>query len=115
MVNRTGTYIAFDGLGETNPTKSDFRYYSTIQAWNLNKRVAFRFRDSHSATYAIRDTSTVDTVKSRIRERLSGSKNCLIILSDKTRKTGSMLSYEIEKAVDYYNLPLIVAYPGYTK
>lgn len=30
MANRTGTYVAFDGLGQTDPTKSDFRYYSTI-------------------------------------------------------------------------------------
>jgi len=36
MANRTGTYIAFDGLGETDPTKSDFRYYATILAWCAN-------------------------------------------------------------------------------
>ena len=29
MVNRTGTYFAFDGLGEADPTKSDFKYYDT--------------------------------------------------------------------------------------
>ena len=45
--------------------------------------------------------------------RLAVSKNCLVILSDRTRKTGSMLTYEIEKAVDLYAIPLIIAYTGY--
>ena len=26
MHYRTGTYVAFDGLGEVDPSKSDFRY-----------------------------------------------------------------------------------------
>ena len=38
-MNRTGTYVAFDGLGETNPAKSDFRYYATLQAWTANKNI----------------------------------------------------------------------------
>ena len=46
-MNRTGTYIAFDGLGETNPAKSDFRYYATLQAWTANKNIEFRFVNSH--------------------------------------------------------------------
>lgn len=29
MHYRTGTYVAFDGLGESDPAKSDFKYYST--------------------------------------------------------------------------------------
>ena len=32
IMNRTGTYVAFDGLGQADPTKSDFRYYATLQA-----------------------------------------------------------------------------------
>jgi hypothetical protein len=34
MSNRTGTYFAFDGLGEVDPAKSDFRYYATVQGWD---------------------------------------------------------------------------------
>jgi len=37
----------------------------------------------------------------------------VVIISGDTRKTGSMLSYEVEKAVDHYELPLIIAYTGY--
>ncbi|KKL03463.1 hypothetical protein LCGC14_2625900 [marine sediment metagenome] len=110
MANRTGTYIAFDGLGQTDPTKSDFRYYSTLQAWAANKSIDFTFVNSHDKTYAVRDSSKRATLEARIGERLGLSKNVLMILSSETRKSGSMLCYEIEQAVDTYGLPLIAAY-----
>ena len=113
MANRTGTYIAFDGLGETDPKKSDFKYYSTIQMWAKNKKIDFKYVDSHDKTAAVNDSSKRATLERRIRERLAASKNIVILLSSKTRKTGSMLSYEIEQAVDKYKLPLIVTYVGY--
>lgn len=113
MANRTGTYIAFDGLGKTKPTESDFRYYSTIKAWSAGKNIDFGYVNSHDKTAAVRDTSLRSTLEARIRERLAVSKNCLVILSDKTRKSGSMLSYEIEKAVDTYKIPLICVYTGF--
>lgn len=112
MANRTGTYIAFDGLGKINPTESDFKYYATMQAWSAGKNIDFKFVNSHDKTAAVRDTSLRSTLESRIRERLAVSKNCIVILSDQTRKTGSMLSYEIEKAVDFYKIPLICVYTG---
>lgn len=110
MAYRNGTYIAFDGLGQTNPTLSDFKYYGSVQAWTANKNIDFKYVDSHDKTCAVRDSSLRTTLEARIRERLSNSKNMVVILSSDTRKTGSMLSYEIEKAVDYYKIPLIIAY-----
>lgn len=113
MANRTGTYVAFDGLGQTDPTKSDFRYYSTIQAWAASKVDDFKYVNSHEKTDAVRDTSKRATLEARIQERLRASKNMLVILSSDTRKSGSMLSYEIEQAIDCYDLPLIVTYVDY--
>lgn len=112
-MNRTGTYVAFDGLGQSDPTKSDFRYYAMLQAWNKNNNIDFKFVNSHEKTYAVRDTSSRETLYARIRQRLSASKNMLVILSEDTRYTGSVLSYEIQLAVDVYKIPLIIAYPGY--
>lgn len=114
MANRTGTYVAFDGLGETDPTKSDFRYYATIQAWSANNNIEFSLTNSHEKTYAVRDTSLRSTLYSRIQERLRASKNMLVILTKDTRYIGSVLSYEIEQAIDTYKIPLIIAYPGYS-
>ena len=113
-MNRTGTYVAFDGLGESDPSKSDFRYYATLQAWTANKNIDFRFVNSHDKTYAVRDTSSKATLYARIRQRLSASKNMFVIISKDTRYTGSVLSYEIEQAIDVYKLPLIIAYPDYS-
>ena len=112
-MNRTGTYVAFDGLGQSDPTKSDFKYYATLQAWTRNKNIEFRFTDSHSKTYAVRDSSLKSTLYARIHERLRASKNMIIIISKDTRYTGSVLSYEIEQAIDVYKIPLIIAYAGY--
>ena len=112
MANRTGTYFAFDGLGETDPTKSDFAYYATVQGWSAASHIEFKFVNSHEKASAVRDSSKLATLQASIRERLAASKNMVVILSSKTRKTGSLLSWEIEKAVDFYELPLIIAYTG---
>ena len=114
MANRTGTYFAFDGRGEADPTKSDFKYYATVQGWDATKGIDFKFVNSHAKASAVRDTSKVETLKASIRQRLAVSKNMVVIISSDTRKTGSMLSYEIEKAVDYYEIPLIIAYTDYS-
>lgn len=113
MANRTGTYFAFDGLGQTNPTLSDFRYYATVKSWAAKSNIEFKYVDSHAKAGAVRDTSLRSTLEASIRKRLTASKNMVIILSDDTRKSGSMLSYEIKKAVDTYDIPLIIAYTGY--
>lgn len=110
MAYRNATYIAFDGLGETDPSQSDYKYYTAIQGWDASRNIEFKFANSHERTAAVRDTSSRETLKSRIRERLALSKNCVVILSDQTRKAGSMLSYEISQAVDQFGLPLICAY-----
>ena len=114
MTNRTGTYVAFDGLGKSDPTQSDFKYYATIQAWCRNKNIEFNLTNSHDKAYAVKDSSTKQTLHASIQQRLRASKNMLIILTSDTRYTGSELSYEIEQAIDNYKLPLIIAYPGYT-
>lgn len=113
MANRTGTYFAFDGLGQTDRSKSDFKYYAVVQGWDASRSIEFKFVNSHDKASAVRDTSKLATLKASIQQRLAASKNMVVILSPETRKSGSMLSWEIEKAVDYYKLPLIIAYTGY--
>ena len=52
-MNRTGTYVAFDGLGQSDPTKSDFKYYATLQAWTRNVNIDFRFTEEVSPDAAL--------------------------------------------------------------
>lgn len=110
MAYRSGTYVAFDGQGKADPTKSDFKYFATLKAWNANNNIDFEITDSHEKTDAVRDTSKKITLQTRIQKRLRNSKNMVVILNSDTRKSGSMLSYEIEQAVDVYKIPLIVVY-----
>lgn len=113
MAYRNGTYVAFDGKATTDPTKSDIRYYGILQTWNKSKSFDFEFSDSHKKTHSVQDSSSIDTLKRILLERMKDSKNMLIILSEDTSWDRGLLNYEIEKAVDYYKIPLIIAYTGF--
>lgn len=113
-MNRTGTYVAFDGQGTTDPTESDIHYFNLLKAWNQSGNIDFKFIDSHEKTYQVRDTSSKTTLFSRLESRLSASKNFLLIITKKTNYDRGILNWEIEKAVDCYKLPIIIAYPEYS-
>lgn len=110
MAYRNGTYVAFDGQGTTDPTQSDLHYYALLRSWDKNEKFDFKFSDSHQKTYAVSDSSKRITLENRLMERMRNSKNMLVILSKKTNFERGLLNFEIEKAVDLYKLPLIVAY-----
>jgi hypothetical protein len=113
MSYRNGTYVAFDGNATTDPTEGDMKYYGLLQKWNISKNFDLNFSDSHKKTYQVRDSSKIQTLQSRLLERMRNSKNMLLIISKDTSWDRGMLNFEIEKAVDYYKLPIIVAYTGY--
>ncbi|MGQ4668796.1 TIR domain-containing protein [Metabacillus halosaccharovorans] len=111
MAYRNGVYAAFDGQGTTNPTESDIRYFRLLKIWAEEKGEDFKYIDSHEKTRAVRDTSKKETLQRVLRERLSKSKVMFLILSNETNYDRGFLNYEIEKALDVYYLPLIIAYP----
>ena len=113
MAYRNGTYVAFDGQGTTNPTQSDIKYYALLKAWNQSEQRDLRFSDSHQKTYSVLDSSSLTTLKNRLLERMRNSKNMLVIISDDTNFDRGLLNFEIEKAVDHYEIPIIIAYTGY--
>lgn len=113
-MNRTGTYVAFDGQGTTNPTESDIHYYNLLKAWDQSGKIEFKFTNSHEKTYQVRDSSLRATLLSRLETRLSASKNFLLTITNKTNYDRGILNWEIEKAIDCYELPIIIAYPGYS-
>ena len=114
MDSGKSTYIAFDELCQTDPSPSDFRFCATIQRWVAEKNsFDVRYVDRQNKLYAVRKSSLRTTLTTRIGEHLAASRNVLVILSNDTRKSGSMLCHEIEEAVDTFNLPLIVSYIDY--
>jgi hypothetical protein len=108
-----GIYVAFNGMGTTDPTKSDMKYYALLQSWNKSNKYTFSFSDSHKKTYSVRDSSQLLTLKARLLERLKNSKVLLLITTEFSSINRGLLNWEIEKAVDTHNLPIIVCYPGY--
>lgn len=111
MAYRNGVYAAFDGQGTINPTESDIRYFRLLKIWAQEKGENFKYIDSHEKTRAVRDSSKKETLQRVLRERLSNSKVMFLILSNDTSYDRGFLNYEIEKALDTYKLPLIIAYP----
>ena len=120
MAYRNGNYSAFyvsepfseSSLG-AHATK-DFVSYNLLRAWKGGDS-SFPFNDSHSKNYNVRDGSDWEkTLKPRIRERISSSKNIILFLSSIT-KSSRALREEIDYGINTKGLPVIVVYPEYSE
>lgn len=109
MAYRNGIYVAFDGLGTTNPTQGDIKYFNILKGWKASNSTEFIFSDSHQKTNQVRDNTTIEYLKRVLRTRFSHSKSMILILTDNTRPNRELLNYEIKKAVQL-GLPIIVCY-----
>lgn len=113
MAYRNGTYVAFHADGNNIPGgKSDIDYYNLVCAWNANKHHDFKIVNSHEKTNAVRDSSKKETLRASLLERLRNSKNMLLILGETTKFDTDWVPFEIAKAVDDYQIPIVVAYTG---
>ena len=118
-MNRTGNYSAFyvkEPFKETNlgaNTAHDFCYYNTLRMWR-GKDSTFSFVDSHNKNYNVRDDSSWETLRDRLRERIRGSKNIVLFLSSSTVESKA-LKEELEYGMNNQNLPVIVIYPEYSE
>lgn len=110
MPYRNGTYIAFAADGETDPTKSDIKYYNIMKGWHSMEDKEFRFVNSHEKSSACRDTSSDETIKRSLRERLKNSKRVLLLVGKTTKLDDDFVPYEIEYAIGKCELPIIVCY-----
>lgn len=118
-MNCTGNYSAFyvkEPFKETNlgaNTAHDFCYYNTLRMWK-GKDLTFPFIDSHNKNYNVRDDSSWETLRDRLRERLRGSKNIILFLSPVTIESKA-LKEELEYGMNTQGLPVIVIYPDYSE
>ena len=110
-VYRNGSYIAFHAEGSNIPIDSDIKYYNLIKAWSAKKDDEFTFINSHEKTSALRTTSTKETLKSRLAERLRNySKNMVLLIGDTTKDDKDWVPFEISYAIDTCKIPIIVSY-----
>jgi hypothetical protein len=111
MAYRSGTYVAFHADGTNIPGgNSDIDYYQLMCAWSANNNLEFNLINSHEKASAVRDNSKRETLRQSLLERLRNSKNMVLIVGETTRFDTDWVPFEIEKAVDFYKIPIIVAY-----
>lgn len=110
MAYRNGVYVAFNGCNTTDPTKSDIKYFNILKAWDSSENIDFSFVNSHEKTSAVRDSSKITTLKSRLQARMRDSKNMLLIITEHSNANRGLLGWEIEQCVETYKLPIIVVY-----
>lgn len=103
MAYRNKTYVCF--------ASEDITQYRLMTAWVANENIDFNFYDAHE-TALVRDTSQQDTVRRRLRERLSNTKQAILLVSGVTRAaaadTSRFLYYEMEVLLRL-ELPIVIA------
>lgn len=114
MAYRNGTYIAFHANGTNIPGQSDMDYYNLMKAWSAKTDDDFTMVNSHDKASAVRDSSKKATLRTSLQERLRISKNMVLIIGETTRLDTDWVPFEIQQAIDTYELPIIAAYTGYT-
>lgn len=110
MAYRNGTYVAFHADNTNQPGQSDLMYYQLMRAWTAHPDDDFTMVNSHDKASAVRDTSKRETLRRSLKERLSNSKNMVLIIGETTRFDTDWVPFEIEEAVDTYQIPIIIAY-----
>lgn len=98
MPYRNKVFVSFDG-------DNDIHYYRLMRAWKQNDRTPFNFFDAHDINTA-RDTSTEETIKQRLRERLANAYVVISLIGEHTRYLYKFVRWELEQAVAR-QLPII--------
>jgi hypothetical protein len=103
MAYRNKTFVSF--------ASEDLSHYRLMTAWRASKHIDFDFHDAHDLNTA-RDTSSADTIRRRLRERLANTKQVVMLVGDETRAVASrptrFFYYEVE-VIDRLELPVVFA------
>ena len=77
MSYRNKTYVAFDG-------DTDMWAYRLMTAWKSNTNMDFNFYNAHDLNTA-RDSSTEESIKSQLRERMANAKQMILLVGENTK------------------------------
>lgn len=100
MSYKNKTYIVFDA-------DNDIKYYRMMTAWKANNKIDFNFHDAHDINN-LRDGSSETTIKRKLRERMNGAKQLVVLVGDSTKDLYKYVRWEIEIAIDM-DIPIIAA------
>jgi hypothetical protein len=98
MAYRNKTYICFDA-------DTDMTYYNLMKAWKENDKIAFDFHNAHEINN-LRDGSSEEQIKKKLRERLKNTKVLVILIGEKTKNLYKYVRWEIEWAIEN-DVPII--------
>lgn len=103
MAYRNKTFVSF--------ASEDIGSYWLMTAWKANKKIDFNFQDAHDLNTAL-DTSHPETIRRRLRERLTNTKQVVMLVGDDTRRIAArssrFLYYEVE-VIRKLGLPIVFA------
>lgn len=103
MSYKNKTYVAFDG-------KKDILYYNLMCAWKENKNIDFNFHNAHDIE-EIKWAENKEYIKSILRERMSNTKQVIVLIGESTKHKRKYVGWEIDIAIKL-NLPVICVYVG---
>jgi hypothetical protein len=88
MSYRNKTYVIFDG-------DKDIWAYAYMKGWKQREHIDFDFNDAHDLQ-PLTDRASEETVRRRLRERLSNAKQAIVLLGESTRHLYKFVRWEIE-------------------
>ena len=98
MAYRNKVYVCFDA-------DSDIRYYRLMQGWKASDHIDFDFYDAHDINN-LREDSSEETIKRKLRERLNNAKLLIVLIGEKTRNLHRFVTWEQEVALDL-DIPIV--------
>lgn len=98
MTYRNKTYVCFDA-------DTDMRWYQLMKAWKENDNIAFDFQNAHEIN-SVRDGSSEETIKRRLRERLENTRVLVVFIGQNTKNLYKYVRWEIEYAIEK-DIPII--------
>lgn len=106
MGYRNKTYVIFDG-------DNDMWAYRFIRGWKVNERIGFNFYDAHDLKPLNKDIPE-EATKKRLRERLSNTKQALVLIGSSTKNLYRFVRWELQTCLQLY-IPLIAVNLNNTK
>jgi Thoeris protein ThsB, TIR-like domain len=88
MSYRNKTYVIFDG-------DEDMWAYAYMLGWKNNDKIDFNFYNAHDLKPLTKQANE-ETVKSRLRGRLSNTKQAIVLIGEKTKHLYRFVRWEME-------------------
>ncbi len=98
MGYRNKTYVIFDG-------DKDMWAYAYMLGWRKNKNIDFNFYDAHDLRKILTATNE-DYIKGILRERLSNTKQAIVVIGDLTKSHYKFVRWEIENCLSL-KIPIV--------